>query len=963
MALMSSFYGGRRGASFIIVKNYLDVLSMVSDFSQGNDFIEVNFDEYVIINNPNKNHPDNGKIFRRGYDYNSDRTLSNITVLYNKITEERYLLTELTEEKYKNLSSENDEFRIEQIQAHGAEYIGCIAGPAGKAPLLSIGPYEWAQNKNADASLEIRKGSGEYGPNGENPGLIPGKDDEGNYNDAIEWTYASIRNDNYGDDTQAFIGFKFPYLVTQMQTSQVDPYDGSGNIADMSNIFRVLGENETIDTHPYYNKWHLNIPKGVKGDTFKNLKVISYRQWLRNLSDSAVRIMYDATQTELIEYTPDENDLDRHILIYEDWNYDNKQTGQVKYYYLGKYNQIENVTFENGILTFLFTYDDDRSFIFDYVSKIELEDNGTLTFTHSILDDETNELKKDIYRNKIQWINDLSLDTGSFIPAPVYEQQLNDEGDPIYDEEGNPVYKVDEEGNPIQATDEDGEPIYNVDNWVQNVDAEGLFKIIFNNGNEYRAYIPFVNNIEYDDDSGWISYHILGPDMGRTNSLVQIKCVKKFLRDSTNGKMIVVYNTPREGAGDDSADPLILDETISAEIKVQIGDREYQVFPVKTLQNIQLNESTGELTINYINGQSEILSSNLYTIERFEYDPQESKLYIKKSTEEQQEFPIPYPVRIRYNSQSDTIEYIRAGETNYNRIGNLPLLKNIQLTDNLDLYIQMNGREGYQIISETGFENDENHPTSQNWINLGNLSKTLPVMGIARNYTREELKNEILENELWSTADEYADLRERLDNENEYTNHKLNTIIDCLNLLYPDGMIPDTSSEEGEVVRFRLITAGENSELKDFFAFDLFKNKTIYQRTILEDETIEVTETNEAGSWYFLGRIESDRTITVGSLGESTNLPQSGGVLLTRKRDICSISFPDTINPFSVKNKMKEIKVGNTYKNKIYNIAASEGLIITMTGVSDATAQSYFNIATKEINIPAVTGDITIRRE
>ena len=59
---------------------------------------------------------------------------------------------------------------------------------------------------------------------------------------------------------------------------------------------------------------------------------------------------------------------------------------------------------------------------------------------------------------------------------------------------------------------------------------------------------------------------------------------------------------------------------------------------------------------------------------------------------------------------------------------------------------------------------------------------------------------------------------------------------------------------------------------------------------------------------------------------------------------------------------MKEIKVGSTYKNKIYNIAASEGLIITMTGVSDETAQSYFNVATKEINIPVVTGDITIRR-
>ena len=47
MPLMNSFYGGRQGASFVIVKNYIDVLSMVTDFSQGNDFTEVKFDEYL----------------------------------------------------------------------------------------------------------------------------------------------------------------------------------------------------------------------------------------------------------------------------------------------------------------------------------------------------------------------------------------------------------------------------------------------------------------------------------------------------------------------------------------------------------------------------------------------------------------------------------------------------------------------------------------------------------------------------------------------------------------------------------------------------------------------------------------------------------------------------------------------------------------------------------------------------
>jgi len=78
-----SFYGGKRGASFVIVKNYPDIASMVRDFSQGGNFLDVKYDEYVIINTVNKNNGDNGKIFRRGYDYNSERKISGYRVYKN----------------------------------------------------------------------------------------------------------------------------------------------------------------------------------------------------------------------------------------------------------------------------------------------------------------------------------------------------------------------------------------------------------------------------------------------------------------------------------------------------------------------------------------------------------------------------------------------------------------------------------------------------------------------------------------------------------------------------------------------------------------------------------------------------------------------------------------------------------------------------------------------------------------
>ena len=44
---------------------------MVAAFSQGGDYKTVNYDEYVLIDTENKNNPDNGKIYRRGYEYNN----------------------------------------------------------------------------------------------------------------------------------------------------------------------------------------------------------------------------------------------------------------------------------------------------------------------------------------------------------------------------------------------------------------------------------------------------------------------------------------------------------------------------------------------------------------------------------------------------------------------------------------------------------------------------------------------------------------------------------------------------------------------------------------------------------------------------------------------------------------------------------------------------------------------------
>ena len=78
--MSNSFYGGREGRSFVVVKNFNSIQEMAEAFSQGPAYTEVNFDEYVLINTINKNDPSNGKIFRRGYDFDSDRTYEGILI-------------------------------------------------------------------------------------------------------------------------------------------------------------------------------------------------------------------------------------------------------------------------------------------------------------------------------------------------------------------------------------------------------------------------------------------------------------------------------------------------------------------------------------------------------------------------------------------------------------------------------------------------------------------------------------------------------------------------------------------------------------------------------------------------------------------------------------------------------------------------------------------------------------------
>lgn len=308
---MYSFYGGRPGNSFIIIANYDSIEDMVTNFKKGPNYTDVHFDEYVIINTVNKNNPDNGKIYKRGYDFNNEMG--------------------------------------------GAEYVGTIVGPAGKAPMLEMTTVDDVDSKSAEEGYEDRYASGSYTPQDGN--LIPGKDND-NFNDSISWASYSIRDENH-EDTIAYIGFTIPYLVLEFETEQVEPYK-NGVYADTSSATRVDDK-----THPFFEKWKVDIPKGIKGNSTQNLRV--------ETATSSIE-PYDGRADDI--------NSNRQVLVYDYYDYSSAQNGAPKKLYLGDYNMIED---------------------------IDINDQGTIQINYTHKDN-------DIWSQKLKWINSVSLNnsTGAF---------------------------------------------------------------------------------------------------------------------------------------------------------------------------------------------------------------------------------------------------------------------------------------------------------------------------------------------------------------------------------------------------------------------------------------------------------------------------------------------------------------------------------------------------------------------
>lgn len=472
---MYSFYGGRPGNSFIIITTYRSIADMVAKFKQGPNYTAVHYDEHVMINTVNKNDPDNGRVYRRGYDFTN--TMG------------------------------------------GAEYIGTIVGPAGKAPMLEMTTVADVKSKHASEGYDERFTSGQYSPTGGN--LVPGKTGSGTFNDAITWACCSIRNEN-DEDATAYIGFTFPYTVIDYETSWIEPYV-TGRYADTSSATRVDDE-----THPFFEKWHINVPKGVKGNAFMNLKV-------------------EAASTNVEEYTGQADDINhgRMILAYDYYNYDDYQNGAPVRLYLGDYNMIDNVSIDDeGTITIDYSHDDDSVWTkkIKWVKSVTLNtETGLLTVVYNHTTDASG--NPTTYTTYLDWIDEVNVaDDGTVTFGHTHE------ADTVFDKKIQWVTGVTINNNgTVTFTWNNGtaDTVFsNIIQWISSVNlaADGTLTVNYNNGAEpsvFSQVIKWITDINVADNGTiTISYNNNSADTEIANKL-------KWLTNATlasNGTLTLSWN-------------------------------------------------------------------------------------------------------------------------------------------------------------------------------------------------------------------------------------------------------------------------------------------------------------------------------------------------------------------------------------------------------------------------------------
>lgn len=264
---MDSFYGGKPGSPFIIKASFKTVAEMKTEFCKGPAYKDVWFGEYCIIDAVSNNSYDNGKIYRRTFNYQDEAACAEYIC---KITgpeggTPHFILSSI--DSIQELVNQNDLFIPESPMRD--EHNNIIdENPEPDTRMYPIegenGSIEYYVDSDNDPdkhyspailSLEVKNGT-----------LIPGyfidENDKEVFTDNIQYTWCSEKFSPYGEEypgeSRVHLGFKIPYIVPRFEVTTVPPQEHAG-------ITEMIEEEE----HPFSPKYALNLPRGSKPIDFQ----------------------------------------------------------------------------------------------------------------------------------------------------------------------------------------------------------------------------------------------------------------------------------------------------------------------------------------------------------------------------------------------------------------------------------------------------------------------------------------------------------------------------------------------------------------------------------------------------------------------------------------------------------------------------------------------------------------------
>lgn len=455
---LDSFYGGHAGLSFTIKDSFSSVADAIAACKKGAEYTQTWYGEYLIIDTENINDLDNGKIYRRGLNYTNSMG--------------------------------------------GLEYVAQIVGPSSGTPFFNINtldevqriadldyaddtvlryPVEYEEDSEGHVIGYVMNDEKEGEPavfpisTTRDTSLVPGKTDTGFFNDEILMTWINVRTNDKDKDSYFYAGVQIPYLVSEYTSHMVSPYDSSGNLNE-----NPMTATRTDDkSHPFFMSWDFGLPKGIKGDTLRNLRVITPTAGDTIYDPANITIDGQTGEVTLgaAGYTGQQDDITngRKILVYDLYWYDQELVPDPVMVYLGDFNKIDNIT---------------------------IADDGTVTIDYSH-DDNT------VFSRRIKWINSVTLspDTGVF-------QVVYNNGDPAFTTTLDWIKEIilDDDGtiHYIHTANNRDEYYTNKIKWVTSVDlntANGVFTMNFNYGEPLTRVLDYIDDVDIDETDGTITIH------------------------------------------------------------------------------------------------------------------------------------------------------------------------------------------------------------------------------------------------------------------------------------------------------------------------------------------------------------------------------------------------------------------------------------------------------------------------